>query len=107
VLELLRAQRRNVKRILIAEQQDPAEILDQIEDIARRRRIPVQLGVLGPSRARSAHRRPSGRASLDAQRLDTVSLEDLLDDDAFLLVADSVVDPATWAPSCAAPTEPA
>ncbi len=92
VLELLKARRRPVRRILMADAQDPAAILDAIEDEARRQRVPVQL----VSHARlDREARTEGHQGVVgfAEKLRGVALEDLLDPRAFLLVCDGVTDP--------------
>jgi len=43
VLELLKARRRPIQRIYVAEAQDPSDILDAIELEAQRQRVPVQV----------------------------------------------------------------
>jgi 23S rRNA (guanosine2251-2'-O)-methyltransferase len=93
VLELLRAQRRSVRKILIADAQDPAEILDEIEDLARRRRVPVQL-VSHARLDREARTEGHQGVVAFADRLSAVSLESLLEAERpFLLVCDGVTDP--------------
>ncbi len=93
VLELLRARRRKVQRVLVADGQDPSAILDEIEAEAQRQRVPVQL----VSRARlDKEARTEGHQGVlaHAEPLPTVSLEDLLEVPApFLLVCDGVTDP--------------
>lgn len=94
VLELLEARRREVRRVLVAENQDAAEVLDRIEAVARSRRIPV----VSVGRARlDKEARTEGHQGVIA-RCEPVAdepLESLLDvgDRAFLLVCDGVTDP--------------
>ncbi len=93
VLELLRAGRRAVQRILIADAQDPAEILDEIEREAQRRRVLVQ--VVSMARLdREARTEGHQGVVAFASRLDTVILDDLISaPHPFLLVCDGVTDP--------------
>ncbi len=93
VLELLKARRRPVNRIFIADSQDPSEMLDAIEREAQRQRIPTQM----VSMARlDREARTEGHQGVMAMagRLDTVPLETLLEQaNPFLLVCDGVTDP--------------
>ena len=93
VLELLRARRRNVRKIYIADALEPAAILDAIEEEARRQRVPVQL----VSRARlDRDARTEGHQGVyaEADRLKPVDLDDfLIHEHGFLFVADGVTDP--------------
>lgn len=93
MLELLRAGRRSVQRILIADAQDPAEILDEIEREAQRRRVLVQ--VVSMARLdREARTEGHQGVVAFASRLDTVILDDLISaPHPFLLVCDGVTDP--------------
>ena len=54
VLELLSVGRRSVRRILLAEDQDPSPLLDRIEELAVRMRVPGRDRAPGPAR----HHRP-------------------------------------------------
>ncbi len=92
VLELLRAKRRNVRRILIAEMLDPAAILDEIEDLARRVRVPVQF-VSHARLDREARTEGHQGVVAFAEKLRSVALEDVIEGHPFLLVADGVTDP--------------
>ena len=93
VLELLRAQRRRIERILVADGQDPSEILDQIEREAARRRVLVQLVSMTRLDREARTEGHQGVVAMAAP-LPTESLETLLaDSSAFLLVADGVTDP--------------
>ena len=93
VLELLKARRRPVNRIFIADSQDPSEMLDAIEREAQRQRIPTQM----VSMARlDREARTEGHQGVMAMagRLDTVPLETLLEQaNPCLLVCDGVTDP--------------
>lgn len=93
VLELLRAKRRNVKKIFIAENQDASEVLDAIEFEAQRQRIPVHAISMARLDREAKTEGHQGVMAL-AQPLDTVMLEDLLRaPKPFLLVCDGVTDP--------------
>lgn len=93
VLELLLARRRNVRKIYMADALESAAILDQIEEEARRQRVPVQL----VSRARlDRDARTEGHQGVfaEADRLKPVELDDfLVHERGFLFVADGVTDP--------------
>jgi len=93
VLELLKARRRTVERIYVAEAQDPSDILDAIELEAQRLRVPVQ--VVSMARLDREARTEGHQGVLAfAARLETVPLETLLEDNRpFLLVCDGVTDP--------------
>lgn len=93
VLELLRAKRRTVRKIFIAEAQDASDVLDAIEFEAQRQRIPVSL--ISMTRLdREAKTEGHQGVMAIAQDLDTVSLDDLLKvAKPFLLVCDGVTDP--------------
>lgn len=93
VLELLRAKRRTVRKIFIAEAQDASDVLDAIEFEAQRQRIPVSL--ISMTRLdREAKTEGHQGVMAIAQDLDTVTLDDLLRvTKPFLLVCDGVTDP--------------
>ena len=93
VLELLRAKRRTVRKIFIAEAQDASDVLDAIEFEAQRQRIPVSL--ISMTRLdREAKTEGHQGVMAIAQDLETVSLDDLLRvTKPFLLVCDGVTDP--------------
>lgn len=93
VLELLRAKRRTVRKIFIAEAQDASDALDAIEFEAQRQRIPVSL--ISMTRLdREAKTEGHQGVMAIAQDLETVSLDDLLKvAKPFLLVCDGVTDP--------------
>ena len=93
VLELLKARRRSIQRIFVADAQDPSDILDAIELEAQRQRVPVQ--VVSMSRLdREARTEGHQGVMAIAGRLQTVGLETLLQQDhPFLLVCDGVTDP--------------
>ncbi len=93
VLELLRAKRRTVKKIFIAENQDASEVLDAIEFEAQRQRISVQVISMARLDREAKTEGHQGVMAL-AQPLDTVILDDLLRvTKPFLLVCDGVTDP--------------
>ncbi len=93
MLELLRAKRRTVQRILIAEAQDASDVLDAIEFEAQRQRVLVQL-VSMARLDREAKTEGHQGVMAFAAALPTVSLDDLLGvKRPFLLVCDGVTDP--------------
>lgn len=93
VLELLRAKRRPVQRVLVADAQDPSDILDAIELEAQRQRVPVQVVSMARLDREARTEGHQGVMAL-AGRLRTVPVEELLADPrAFLLVCDGVTDP--------------
>lgn len=94
VLELLRAKRRVVRRILIAEGQDASEVLDDIEFEAQRQRVPVQHVSMARLDREAKTEGHQGVMAL-AAAVPTVGLEVLLEDRGtpFLLVCDGVTDP--------------
>jgi 23S rRNA (guanosine2251-2'-O)-methyltransferase len=93
VLELLRAQRREVRRVVIADAQDPATILDEIEELARRRRVRVQIVSLARLDREARTEGHQGVMAL-AERIRSVGLDELIGaPSAFLLVCDGVTDP--------------
>ena len=93
VLELLKARRRSVHKIYVADAQDPSDILDAIEREAQRQRVPLQ--VISMARLdREARTEGHQGVMAIASRLETVSLEALLEHvRPFLLVCDGVTDP--------------
>jgi 23S rRNA (guanosine2251-2'-O)-methyltransferase len=93
VLELLRAKRRPVKKIFMAEDQDASDLLDAIEFEAQRQRVPVHLISMARLDREAKTEGHQGVMAL-AQPLDTVTLDDLLGvKKPFLLVCDGVTDP--------------
>jgi 23S rRNA (guanosine2251-2'-O)-methyltransferase len=93
VLELLKARRRPVRKILLVDAQESAAILDAIEEEARRARVPVQL-VSAARLDREARTEGHQGVVAFAERLRSVSVEDLLEvEHPFLLVCDGVTDP--------------
>ncbi len=79
--------------MLVADGQDPSDVLDQIEHEAARRRVPLQL--ISMARLdREARTEGHQGVIAFASPLPTESLETLLEDpNAFLLVVDGVTDP--------------
>jgi 23S rRNA (guanosine2251-2'-O)-methyltransferase len=93
VLELLKARRRQVQKIFVADQQDPSEMLDAIELEAQRQRVPVQFVAMSRLDREARTEGHQGVMAI-AARLETVSLESLLQKKRpFLLVCDGVTDP--------------
>jgi 23S rRNA (guanosine2251-2'-O)-methyltransferase len=93
VLELLKAKRRTVKKIFIAEAQDASTTLDAIEFEAQRQRVPVYMVSMTRLDREAKTEGHQGVMAL-AHPLDTVSLDDLLSaKKPFLLVCDGVTDP--------------
>jgi 23S rRNA (guanosine2251-2'-O)-methyltransferase len=93
VLELLRAKKRRISKIYVAEFQDAAKILDDIEMEAQRQRIPVQL--ISMTRLDKEARTEGHQGVVAfAEPVATVALSDLLEKPKpFLLVCDGVTDP--------------
>ncbi len=93
MLELLKAKRRTVKKIFIAEAQDASSTLDAIEFEAQRQRVPVYMVSMTRLDREAKTEGHQGVMAL-AHALDTVSLDDLLSvKKPFLLVCDGVTDP--------------
>lgn len=93
VLELLRARRRNVRKIYMADSLEPSAILDAIEDEARRQRVSVQ-HVSFARIDRDARTEGHQGVYAEADRLKDVELDVFLEEKfPFLFVADGVTDP--------------
>ena len=93
VLELLKARRRPIQRIFVADAQDPSDILDAIELEAQRQRVPLQIISMARLDREARTEGHQGVMAL-ASRLETVTLESLLENrHPFLLVCDGVTDP--------------
>lgn len=93
VLELLRARRRGVRKIYMADSLEPAAILDAIEDEARRQRVAVQ-HVSFARIDRDARTEGHQGVYAEAERLRDVELDVFLEEkNPFLFVADGVTDP--------------
>ncbi|MFC0083153.1 TrmH family RNA methyltransferase, partial [Aciditerrimonas ferrireducens] len=93
VLALLQAGRRRVQRVLLAEQQEPAPILDEIERWCRQRRVPVELVSAGRLAQLASTQQPQGVLAY-AEAVPEVDLDELVADErALLVVLDGVTDP--------------
>jgi 23S rRNA (guanosine2251-2'-O)-methyltransferase len=98
VLELLSAGRRTVRRVLVAEDQDPSPQLDRIESLAVKLRVPLETVPRTRLDAQARTEAPQGVLAL-ARPVDPVPLEDLCAPAAggspppFLLVAAGITDP--------------
>jgi 23S rRNA (guanosine2251-2'-O)-methyltransferase len=89
----LRAKRRRVNKIFMAEAQDASDVLDAIEFEAQRQRVPVQMISMTRLDREAKTEGHQGVMAL-ADPLDTVTLENLLAvKKPFLLVCDGVTDP--------------
>jgi 23S rRNA (guanosine2251-2'-O)-methyltransferase len=97
VLELLSARTRPVRRVLVVEDQDASSLLDRIEEMAARRRVPVE--TVPRTRLETRARTDSHQGVLAlAAPLDPVALEELCAPSAtgaapFVLVAAGITDP--------------
>jgi 23S rRNA (guanosine2251-2'-O)-methyltransferase len=97
VLELLSAGQRAVRRVVLAEDQDPSPQLDRIEELAARLRVPVE--TVPRARLDTQARTESNQGVMALARpVEPVSLEDLVRRDRhgnepFLLVAAGITDP--------------
>jgi 23S rRNA (guanosine2251-2'-O)-methyltransferase len=97
VLELLTVGRRTVRRIMLAEDQDPSPQLDRIEELAGRMRVPLETVPRTRLDTQARTESPQGVLAL-ARPLEPVALEDLATPDRhgtapFLLVAAGITDP--------------
>jgi 23S rRNA (guanosine2251-2'-O)-methyltransferase len=97
VLELLKAGRRTVRKVLMAEDQEPSPVLDQIEELAGRMRVPLESVPRPRLDAQARTESPQGVLAL-ARPIDPIPLEDLCQPAAdgtppFLLVAAGLTDP--------------
>lgn len=96
VLELLSVGRRSVRKVMLAEEQEPSPLLDRIEELAGRRRVPVETVPRARLDAQARTEAPQGVLAL-AAALEPVPLEDLCRPVAgrqpFLLVAAGLTDP--------------
>ena len=98
MLELLSVGRRTVRRIMLAEDQDPSPQLDRIEELAGAPAGPGRDGAAGPARCPGPHRVAPGRRWPWPARSSRCALEDLAAPDRrgtapFLLVAAGITDP--------------
>jgi 23S rRNA (guanosine2251-2'-O)-methyltransferase len=97
VLELLSVGRRTVRKVLMAQDQDPSPLLDQIEELASRMRVPVESVPRHRLDAEARTEAPQGVIA-QARPIEPVTLEDLCVPDRkgvppFLLVAAGITDP--------------
>ena len=97
VLELLSTGRRTVRRVVLAEDQDPSPQLDRIEELAARLRVPVDTVPRSRLDTQARTESPQGVLAL-ARPVEPVPLEDLVRRDRhgnepFLLVAAGITDP--------------
>jgi 23S rRNA (guanosine2251-2'-O)-methyltransferase len=97
VLELLKVGRRTVRKVLLAEDQEPSPVLDRIEEAAARLRVPVETVPRPRLDAQARTESPQGVMAL-ARPIEPVSLEDLCrpardGTPPFLLVAAGLTDP--------------
>jgi 23S rRNA (guanosine2251-2'-O)-methyltransferase len=96
VLELLRTGQRPARRVVLSEDQDPSPQLDQIEELAARRRVPVETVPRGRLDALARTEAPQGVVAL-ARPLEPVALAELARPRRkgvapFLLVAAGITD---------------
>jgi 23S rRNA (guanosine2251-2'-O)-methyltransferase len=92
VLELLAAGRRRVRRVLVAEGQEPSPLLDQIERLAARSRVPLETVPRARLVAQAKTASPQGVLAM-AEPCRPVPLAELATEQAFLLVVAGVTDP--------------
>ena len=97
VLELLTVGGRTVRKILLAEDQDPSPQLDRIEELASRMRVPVETVPRTRLDAQARTEAPQGVIAL-ARPIEPVALEALCipskkGGQPFLLVAAGITDP--------------
>ena len=97
VIELLSVGRRPVRKVLMAEDQEPSAQLDEIEELAGRMRVPVETVPRTRLDAQARTESPQGVLAL-ARPLEPVALEDLCQPRRggtapFLLVAAGITDP--------------
>ena len=97
MLELLSVGRRNVRRVLLADEQDPSPQLDRIEQLATQLRVPIETVPRARLDAQARTDAPQGVVAL-ARPLEPVSLEELCRPGKggappFLLVAAGITDP--------------
>jgi 23S rRNA (guanosine2251-2'-O)-methyltransferase len=97
VLELLSVGRRTVRKVMLAEDQDPSPQLDRIEELAARMRIPLETVPRARLDSQARTESPQGVMAM-AQPIEPVPLEDLCAPSRkgvqpFLLVAAGITDP--------------
>ena len=111
MLELLTVGRRTVRRILLAEDQDPSPQLDRIEELADRMRVPVETVPRARLDTQARTESPQGVLAL-ARPLDPVPLEELCAPAGAARCPScwwrpASPTPAIWARCCAARSAPA
>ncbi len=93
VAELLAAGRRPVRSLWLAEGQDPSPQLDEIEELARRRRVRIERVSRNRLEAAAATEAPQGVLAR-ARAIESVDLAEVLAvEDPFVLVVAGVTDP--------------
>ena len=97
VLEMLSVGRRTVRKIMMAENQDPSPLLDQIEERAARMRVPVETVPHARLDANARTESPQGVIA-QARPIEPVSLQELCAPSKkgvapFVLVAAGITDP--------------
>jgi 23S rRNA (guanosine2251-2'-O)-methyltransferase len=93
VLELLRAERRPVRRVLMSDSLDSADILNEIEVLARRRHAPITY-VSAAKLDREAMTEGHQGVIAHAAPITPAELDDLaVRENALLLVCDGITDP--------------
>jgi 23S rRNA (guanosine2251-2'-O)-methyltransferase len=97
VRELLRAGRRNVREVLIAEGRDASPIVDEIVQLARSAGTPVRLVAAAQLAARARSEVPQGVLAF-ADAIEPVDLSELIErmpsgPKPFVVVLDGVTDP--------------
>jgi 23S rRNA (guanosine2251-2'-O)-methyltransferase len=97
VLELLTVGRRTVRKVMMAQDQDPSPLLDKIEELAARMRVPVETVPRPRLDAEARTEAPQGVIA-QARPIEPVTLEDLCAPNRqgvppFLLVAAGITDP--------------
>jgi 23S rRNA (guanosine2251-2'-O)-methyltransferase len=97
VLELLSVGRRTVRRVLVTEDQDPSPQLDRIEELAAKRRVPVETVPRARLDAQARTEAPQGVLAL-AKPVEPVPMEKMIGPTTegfppFLLVAAGITDP--------------
>lgn len=92
--EALRARRRHIHRLLLADKIEPAEIIDEIVALANQLRLPIEAV---PRKKLDSMARHHQGVILKTGRYPTVDLEDILDragnEPPFILVLDHIEDP--------------
>ncbi len=111
VLELLTVGRRTVRRIMLAEDQDPSPQLDRIEELAGRMRVPVETVPRTRLDAQARTESPQGVLALarpsSRWRSRTWPRPTATAPHRSFWWPPASRTPATSAPSCAAPNAPA